>query len=520
MFLSKFDFISPEINLFYKGKERHSSIASGILSILLLIVIIALIIYLSIDCIGKLNPTSFYFTKYIDDVPEYPLNSKALLHYISIYNRNNEQIEIDQKAINVIGVNLNDGIFTDDNDISKYSFWIYESCTESDLGEIKDKFTETDLENFYNSVCISKYYDLTTDTFIDKNNENFVYPTLIHGASKRDNFEYGVYIQKCQNHKSINNNNCYSLTVINSFIDNAIGYEIFFIDHSVDVEDYKNPIISSIHKISSEINDNSYVLNHLNFHPVLLKTKDGLIFDNLKEMTSYNFDINEKITHINVVNGILGSFNFWFQNSIDIYDRTYKKIQDIAGGVDGIVEVVMFIAKIINQFLFHDFQVLKDFNYEFEEVNKKNKNSLFFFNTKKNKINRITSNHAISIMNFNETKTFTKRNGFFTNSVINNDEFNYEPEKFRKEKKNLSWKKYILKRMKIKKNQFIEFLVNKRELYISEEKLLEISLLQERMYEQLKKENNNSFKSEIKEKDDINSNILNSFIPSPLVLNK
>ncbi len=103
-------------------------------------------------------------------------------------------------------------------------------------------------------------------------------------------------------------------------------------------------------------------------------------------MTSYNFDINEKITHINVVNGILGSFNFWFQNSIDIYDRTYKKIQDIAGGVDGIVEVVMFIAKIINQFLFHDFQVLKDFNYEFEEVNKKNKNSLFFLILKRIKL--------------------------------------------------------------------------------------------------------------------------------------
>jgi len=520
MFLSKFDIISPDICLFYKGKEKHSSIASGILSILLLIVIIALIIYLSIDCIGKLNPTSFYYTRYIEDVPEYPLNSEALLHYISIYDSSNQHIEIDQKAINVIGVNINDGIFTDDNDISKYSFWIYETCIESDLGDKKEQYQDDDLDNFYKSVCISKYYDLKTNTFIDKTDENFIYPTLVHGASKSDNFEYGIYIQKCQNHTTINNNKCYSSIEINSFINNVIGYQIYFIDHSINVDDYKNPIISSIHKITSEINENSYVLNHLNFHPVLLKTKDGLIFDNLKEMTSYNFDVNEKITHINVVNGILGTFNFWFQNSIDTYDRTYKKIQDIAGGVDGIVEMVMFIARIINQFFFHDFQVLNDFNYEFEDINKKNKKSFFVVNPKKKKINRITPNQALSVMNINETKTITKRNGFFTNSIINSDESNYTHDKFKKEKNNLTWKKYILSRMKLKKNKFVEFLFNKRELYISEEKLLEISLLQERIHEQLKKENSNSSKFETKEIEDNNSNILNSFVPSPLTLNK
>ena len=160
MFLSKFDFISPEINLFYKGKERHSSIASGILSILLFFFIIFLIIYLSIDCIGKINPTSFYFTKYIDDVSSYPLNSSSLLHYIGLYDAEGNQIVIDTKAINVIGVNINDGIFTEDNDISKYSIWIYESCEENDLGNLKEIYKEKNFKNFYNSLCISMIYQI------------------------------------------------------------------------------------------------------------------------------------------------------------------------------------------------------------------------------------------------------------------------------------------------------------------------------------------------------------------------
>ena len=527
MFLSKFDFISPEINLFYKGNERHSSIASGILSIFLLILIIVLIIYLSIDVIKKLNPTSFYFNKYIEDIASYPLNSSSILHYIALYDVNNNQISIDTKAINVIGVSINDGVFTEDNDISKYSLWFYELCEEKDLGNFKKDYNEKNLYNFYNSLCISKYYDLTNNNLIDKNNDKFIYPTLIHGASQSDNFEYGVYIQICQNHSIINNNNCYSTNEINNFLEKIIGYEIYFIDHSIDVENYKNPIINSIHRITSEINSNSFVLNHLNFHPIVIRTNDGLLFDNLKEDNSYNFDINEKITHINSNKGILGTFNFWMQNTIDTYDRSYKKIQDIAGGVDGIIEILMLIAKFINQIFIHDFKLLNDFNYEYDKIfNHKNKG--FYIGNKKKKIQHIISNNAISNINDNDipnnSKSLTKRNVFLTNS--NNDNFytsrKIEITNFKRKKKNkdnkFNWFQYILFAFKIKKNIDMEFLKDKREIHISEEKLLEISIF----YEQFKKDYNNNNDNERLEtnngEDYYNNTIYTN--PSPLVLNK
>ncbi len=520
MFLSKFDFISPEINLFYKGKERHSSIASGILSILLFFFIIFLIIYLSIDCIGKLNPTSFYFTKYIDDVSSYPLNSSSLLHYFGLYDVDGNQIIIDKKAINVIGVNINDGIFTDDNDISKYSIWIYETCEEKDLGNLKEIYTEKNLQNFYNSLCISKYYDLTNNRMIDKNDDNFIYPTLIHGASQSNNFEYGVYIQKCQNNTNINNNNCYSSTEIDNFLQNVIGYEIYFIDHSVNVENYKNPVITSIHRITSEINSNSYVLNHLNFHPVSIRTNDGLILDNNKEDTSFNFDVNEKITHINSNKGILGTFNFWIQNTIDTYDRTYKKIQDIAGGVDGIIEIVMMIARIINQIFIHNFICLNDFNYEFNK-NNNNKNKSFIMSPRKKKYKKIISDQAVSIINdINPKKNLTKRNGFVTNSSINNSSVDVS-NNFKSQKKNinLSWSNYILFTFKFKKNKFLEFLRNKREDYISEEKLLEITLFHEKNNES-KKDDIERFEINNLEDNNLYNNTTNTISPIPLTLNK
>ena len=61
------------------------------------------------------------------------------------------------------------------------------------------------------------------------------------------------------------------------------------------------------------------------------------------------------------------------QNTIDTYDRAYKKVQDIAGGVDGIIEIVMIIAKLLNSFFFHNYQTIVDFHFELEKDDIRNK---------------------------------------------------------------------------------------------------------------------------------------------------
>ena len=499
--LKKCDFISPEITLFYRGIDSHSSIFSGILSILLLIGIIFLIIYLSIDLIKKQNPTSFYYTKFVDDIGEYPLNSSQILHYLGMYDTSNLEVKINTKAINIIGININDGAFLKNTDISIYSHWIYEDCEESDLGDMKNKLSDSQKDNFTNCLCISKYYDNVTKKIISKNDKSFVYPSLMHGASNSKNFEYGVYFKKCQNNTFLNNNNCLSESGIENFLNNIIGYEIYFIDHSINVDNYKEPIINSIHRITSEINSNSFVLNHLNFNPSVLRTNEGMFFDTEKKVNSYNFDYNEKITH-NGNNEILGSFNFWIQNTEDTYDRTYKKIQDIAGGVDGIVEIVMLIAKFVNNILIGSYLTLKDFAYEIERnlnIKKHKINSPFFNVNKMKKINK-TFDHRIQSVTrtINSNKSLVRKNTFFiTNSNSNEFERGFTntislKKGIRlKRKNNFNWFTFILNETKIKKYDIIEKLDDKREEIISEEKLIEIYINIERILEKLKRQYNN-----------------------------
>ena len=87
MFIANFDFLSPKITLFYERDERHSSIASGIVSICLFILILVLVAYLSIDFLFKKNPTSFYFHSYENDLGKFELTDYARMLYLYTYDR-------------------------------------------------------------------------------------------------------------------------------------------------------------------------------------------------------------------------------------------------------------------------------------------------------------------------------------------------------------------------------------------------------------------------------------------------
>ena len=67
MFLRKLDFLSPTITFYYKGFLSHSSIISGILSILSFILIIVTAGYFSLELIEKKDPKSYYFNRFTND---------------------------------------------------------------------------------------------------------------------------------------------------------------------------------------------------------------------------------------------------------------------------------------------------------------------------------------------------------------------------------------------------------------------------------------------------------------------
>ena len=96
MFLKEIDFLSQPITLFNQGSVSHSSLPSGILSIITVVIILILSIR-EIKVIFQRNsetPSSTSFTYFIEDAGKISFNPSSLFHFISLENLNDKEKKI------------------------------------------------------------------------------------------------------------------------------------------------------------------------------------------------------------------------------------------------------------------------------------------------------------------------------------------------------------------------------------------------------------------------------------------
>ena len=491
MFLKKLDFISPEINLLYKDSNKHSSIISGILSLLLIIFLIIFITFIYIDFLSNKNINFIKYTKYLENSDLNSFNKSEIFHYIIF----NNLTEIDLRAISIISfVNIDYISYNKDLNFSNSSFYIYKSCN---LDNNINFYKNLDSENkkiLNKSYCIKAYYNKEENKLIDFLDKNFsnINPFNV----KRSNIYQNIYIKKCQNNTIINQNTCYDEETIDNYVKNNIfNYSILFKDIFIDFPNKK--IQYKIKNISNIFNSNYYIENYLNFIPFKMKIFSGKIFQSSKEQNEYKFQFNKNF--LNPYNKyIYASFHFFIKNEIEIYEYHNKKLQDIIGGIYGIIEFFYMIVKIFNLYIFYDYYVIHDFNIEIE---KKIKKYRFKFSPPKKNEEYVIKIKRIPTIKFNEAKnTRTLKDLVYINkekdelksyshsniNIIQNNFLDLNKskresmmkidEQFNNIKKNVKKFNFIdflrVIKLKLKKNNYLIYLNKKRKQIISEENLI------------------------------------------------
>ena len=479
-----FDILSPEISLYYKGKLRHSSNCSGCLSIISLLLIIFFSIFFSQDLIYKINPTAFYYNRFINKINPINLNSSGLFHIINL-NYGTSKLEFN-RLFNIIGIENHLRYFNFSN-LTSFNHYIYDYCDENDIIGIEDTFKSIlEIKNVY--FCIKKYYNNITKKIYNLNKNEYSYPIIIHGNSDPIPSKYGILIQKCKNSSIINN--CYNEDIIDIEIKKFVGYSIEFLDHNILIENYKNVNLNIYNKIGNQFNLGvGYTTNHLNFKPVMVKTNDAIFFNNQKIIYTYKFDFNEKLPTTfteeeNPNYDILASIYFWMQNQQDIYARSYKKIQDILGYIAGIIKIIFLISKGLNYFI-HNYIYLNDINKDVVFYHKKqyldksisiinnninNNNSSMMKLKEKGKISAILSKR-----NFSKISGERTRNGIALNNFVSG-EINENKNNIKKD--TIIWKNEKIDFFKIfsylfflKNDYYIKKLIEFRYCIISEQRM-------------------------------------------------
>jgi len=412
-YLNFIDFLSPDITLYFNGKRSHTSTASYSLSIIIILLITSISIFYSIDFIYKINPSSYFYKIFEEDIGVFPVNeiidhnnlSTIIYHFLSFDNK-----KIDKRAFEIIGVNFPANIILN-KDISEYDHWIYDSCEEG----IKD------IQNFYNylyeyqsiylnhGLCISQYYNSKLKTLINKNDLNFLYPTVAHGNTNKNELIYLIAIKKCENNTLLNNNSCYDNETIENLIKEYEYYSIYFLDHHVDIDNYENPITYFFHSISKPIHFEDYSSNYLYFELTSIFTYDGIFVYKKKSIDSfiyYTFQGTRNVREGNCKK-LIGIFIILFNNSKNIYVRKYKLLTDILVTIAGISKVIIFFMKIF-YFITFNITIFDDMKFIVKKKYKK-----YFIEEKRN-----MNNSNIPILKKNIY--FSLINNYVKNDVKNN----------------------------------------------------------------------------------------------------
>ena len=518
---SYLDLISPKITLFYKNSLVHTSLSSIILSIIYVILLIIFTIIISLDFLLHKNPQTIFFRRYVENAGFFPLNSSSIFHFIS-FGINN----YNEKAFSIIGINNKREDLLKNPNETLFDHWIYGLCEDNNIND-KIKYI-SDLDNYYNnSFCIKQFYDSSNKKIYNINEKGFKHSFLQFGASNPNEIFYGLYIKRCQNNTIFNNNSCYNDSIIDDLLFSSFNYSIYFLDQNINIESYHNPLDYFFHKINNDFNLVSYTLNVLNFHPLIIESYTGIIFDNKEEINTYVYESNEKLVYDKNKNDfdIFGSFYFSMQNMEDVYERKYKLLQDITGSIAGISRLLSIIFTIINYY-FSQFSIyndlISDINSKYIDLGEKLKssktlkmnlffkqkekdeNSNSFYNLKQNnfiKSNVFEDNNNNDLKDFNIiNKPKTKKK--ITSHSLDNTYFNFNQLKI-KHKNNNSFCYFIYNLLSFKdkrKNRiFIKKTLNFRTKTISEESIFSMHYFVE-SFKKLIYKNDNKLNKEKLEK--------------------
>ena len=375
MFIKSFDMLSPPITLYFQGKRKHNSIFSAILTIISYILIFICAIYFLLEFVQRKSPTAYFFNRYIEDAGVFPVNATSMFHFIQMMDiENNKAVPFDFQSFRVVGFdevmadsyNLDDDCERPQKRIpTEFNHWLYGPCNNS--SDTEGIGYLIDFKYFENSACIRKYYDKSTGKYYETDDPHFRWPIILKGCSHPDRTYYGIIMEKCHNdeaHDISGYSECKTDDEISSVI-NRHSITLFLVDHYADALNYEVPFEKYFYAVTTALTANNFAINHLNFNPASMITHNGLFFDNIVKINSYFFTQNEKqIMLTDVANNVdihdcLLGFYFWMQNSLQYYERIYKRFQDILSSIGGINSIVILIAEVIN-FIVRNYIILLD----------------------------------------------------------------------------------------------------------------------------------------------------------------
>ena len=409
-FLKVIDFFGVPYNFKYQAKENFTTSLGGIISIIFVVVCIALGIYNFIPFYNRKNFTTIYYTLKLPET---------------------EKVYFDKsKMAFSIGLNCwtgNDGTKADDlfDVIHKYIYWDVQNGEYVRKIEYIETHTCTyaDFFNDFNKAFDdSKIYSYQCLDDLSRTIEG-IYASPIFSY-----YEFNVNAK--------NNSKKLLDKIENYLIENDCKLQIYYVDNTIDIDDYKNPIKSYLETDFIQLNPALSIRKNMYFMNQHLYDDDYWVWffndqtDLESELTSIysryeEYALYQGSNRTNSSSDYLNWAKLFFRaDTRKIYvKRKYQKVMefyaDASSLLVGVFRVLLFIFNYINSFYaelslskkIFFFKEINDYNYNINHDSKKVSDLL----SKSNNSNQNQQTSTIETTYINRRRVNPSSNAFARN---------------------------------------------------------------------------------------------------------
>ena len=369
MSLSRLDYISPKITLYYYGKRRHSSKLGGILTSLMVLLSASYVFYLIYNILRHKTKNFMLYRTFLVDTGQFYFNdTTGIFHYFQIFDiKNKDYGEYKPQFIRIFMSRLYRTYIDKHDNLSENEHWVYDTCRDNKESKYIDK-NIIDNNSFKKGVCLRYYYNNIDHLYYPVEDlQNFKYPYLIHGSSNKDNLFLETIIEKCDNSSIISNvlGSCGNQKDIDEYFEKFKGINLQLLSKRVETENYESPIYQYMHSISESLDINSVSVNNINLMPYIIEINNGVIFPHTNKTFTWSFEFNRR-ENFDIKNNekILAIFDYWLQNSAQVIKGGYSTLYDILPSIGGIIQFIYYIFYSIN-YLYNKYIVIQDCNKSF-----------------------------------------------------------------------------------------------------------------------------------------------------------
>ena len=342
------DLFGKDPELYYKGKNKKSTLVGRIFTVLYIVIYIAFFLYKLIRMLQKVDVTFYQTTAFTGDIPSIHLTNDLFYGGFALSNARTLQPCIDE-TIYFIDCQFRTGKRVNNNWDWKIERLELEVCN---------------LEKFD-----PRYYDL----FKDKPMNNMYCPKemdlVLQGHTTYDVYSYFyVAFYPCVN--TTTRQNCKPPEVIDQYLKNAyVSFKMQDIELTPQL--YDTPIQLRGKEVNSPASKNLFQNINAYFQVIELETDDDIVgfewLSNLKKEKYLKYDgpivlsrLNDNIQYH--AGQALCDVTIQLTEQVLTIKRTYTKLIEVLGDVGGLMEVIYMFFKMISS-------LITDLLYEKSMVN-------------------------------------------------------------------------------------------------------------------------------------------------------